>query len=114
LPRAYHNIRAAKLSSMLIRTQAGCVSKKFEGVSSFQSNDDFYSAPTNYRHNYSAKQNISSSFDLKTLYATHVRGGHRVLCREGERVEAREMAPAAFILSDQNFPPSLPVETEGQ
>jgi hypothetical protein len=41
-------------------------------------------------------------------------GGHRVLHREGERVEVRELTPVAFILSDQNFPPSLPVEMEGE
>jgi hypothetical protein len=101
---------------MPVRTSNGCAGKTRESIGSFQNNDDFYSAPTNYRHNYSSKQNISSSFGrLSDFVCYSCKGeGHRVLYREGEGVEARELAPVAFILSDQNFPPSLPVEGEGE
>jgi hypothetical protein len=67
------------------------------------------------RHNYAAKQNISTSFDLKNFHCNTCTGeGHVVLRREGERVAARELAPVAFVLSDQNFAPSLPAEDGGE
>jgi hypothetical protein len=67
-----------------------------------------FSATGIYRHNYSARQNISTSFDLTDFNCYTCTGeGHRVLHREGKRVEARELTPVAFVLSDQNFPPSL-------
>jgi hypothetical protein len=76
LPRAYHNIRAAKLCGMPIRTTSGCVGKKYDGISSLAYNDEFYSAPSvNYRHNYNAKQNISSSFGLSDFVCKSCGGG---------------------------------------
>jgi hypothetical protein len=52
----------------------------------------------------------------RILYATPAcrgGGGNRVLPREGERVEVSDLTPVAFVITDQNFPPSLPVE-EGE
>jgi hypothetical protein len=89
---------------------AGTPSKKIISIGSF-TNDTFFGTNCNYRHNYTARQNLSSSFDLKDFTCFTCTGeGHRVLHREGERVEARELTPSAFVLSDQNFAPSLPVE----
>jgi hypothetical protein len=100
---------------MLVRTLSGCASKKFEGINSFKNNDELYSSPLHYRHNYKAKQNICGSFDLSDFNCYSCGGeGHRVLCREGERIEVRELLPVVFVLSDQNFPPSLPVANEGE
>jgi hypothetical protein len=70
----------------------------------------------NLRHNYTAKQNIATSFMLTdfTCNTCAVDGagnfagsgtGHRVLHREGERVQVSDLTPVAFVVTDQNFPP---------
>jgi hypothetical protein len=113
LSRAYFNIKAARDSTRAVRMPKGLPSKNITSIGSF-SNDEIFNTPCNYRHNYAAKQNISTSFDLKDFHCLTCTGeGHVVLHREGERVEARELAPVAFVLSDQNFAPSLPVEEGG-
>jgi hypothetical protein len=114
LSRAYYNIKAARDSTRTVRIQKGLPGIKVNSIGSFI-NDDMFSSQCNYRHNYAAKQNISTSFDMKNFYCNTCTGeGHVVLHREGERVAARELAPVAFVLSDQNFAPSLPVEDGGE
>jgi hypothetical protein len=69
----------------------------------------------NYRHNYTKQMNISSSFSLdKFLCNTCTGGEHVTLYREGAGVVSNELTPVAFVLTDQSFPCSLPVEEDGE
>jgi hypothetical protein len=117
LPKAYYNIKAAKQSSRSVRTLSGCADKIIDPVSSFIDNDANYVTQGNHRHNYTAKQNISTSFSLTNFVCNTCaggEGGHVVLHREGGRVVASDLAPVAFVLSDQNFPPAVPVQDQGE
>jgi hypothetical protein len=117
LPRAYHNIRAAKLSLRSVRTHVGCADKICDNSSSFLENDVKYSVQGNHRHNYKAKQNICTSFILSDFTCNTCaggEGGHTVLHREGSRIETCDLTPVAFVITDQNFPPATPVEDSGE
>jgi hypothetical protein len=114
LPKVYFNIRSARQSLRAVRTHSGCADKLYDGLSSFMINDKYFPVSVNMRHNYTAKQNISTSFDLSTFTCnTCTIGHHAVLHREGGRVEVRDLTPMVFVVSDQNFPPALPVEDDG-
>jgi hypothetical protein len=109
LPRAYYNIRAAKLSGMPVRTAKNYAGKTWESVSSFQVNDDHYNATANYRHNYNAKQNISASFDLNNLKCNSCKGGGTVSSAgmgRGSRPESWPQSPS-YSLTRTSLPPSL-------
>jgi hypothetical protein len=62
------------------------------------------------------KANFSASFNLEKLMCNTctARGEHLVLHREVECTDALDDSPVCFILSDQCFPPLLPVEGEGE
>jgi hypothetical protein len=111
--KAYYNIRVARSSTRTIRA-AGGQSIPYDSIGNFDKNDEKFSVPVKYRHNYSAKQNLSSSLELQDFHCYTCMGeGHWVLHREGEQIDIRELTPVAFVLSDQNFPASLPVEDCG-
>jgi hypothetical protein len=85
LPKVYFNIRSARQTLRSVRTQSGCADKLYDGLSSFMTNDEYFPVSVNLRHNYTAKQNISTSFDLSTFTCnTCTTGEHAVLHREGE------------------------------
>jgi hypothetical protein len=68
----------------------------------------------NYVHNYTHKQNISTSFKLSNFMCNSCTGGeHPVLHRDGSVNDVRGLVPQAFILSDQNFPMAMPVGGAG-
>jgi hypothetical protein len=69
-----------------------------------------------YRHCYNKKQNISASFNLETLVCNNCtfRGEHTVLGRNGTGASALDLSPVCFVLSDQNFPPVIPAEGDGE
>jgi hypothetical protein len=115
LPKAYFNIRAARPSGRTVRIPGGCAAKQYDSVGSLAENDDFYNVHGNYRHNYTARQNICTSFTLKDFNGNTCTGGeHVALHREGDRIVASDLSPAAIVLSDQNFPAAVPVEGEGE
>jgi hypothetical protein len=62
------------------------------------------------------KANISASFNLESMICNtcSYRGEHRVLHREVDGTDALDKSPVYFVLSDQCFPPHLPVEGEGE
>jgi hypothetical protein len=70
----------------------------------------------NHRHCYGKKSNISASFDLEKIACNTCTfgGAHQVLHREVESTEALDASPVCFILSDQCFPPIIPVEGDGE
>jgi hypothetical protein len=104
----------ARQSLRAVRTHSGCADKMYDGISSFITNDIYFPVSVNLRHNYTAKQNISTSFDLATLTCnTCTNGNHAGLHGEGGRVGVRDLTPMVFVVSDQNFPLALPVEDDG-
>jgi hypothetical protein len=109
LPHIYHNIRTARKSQQAVRILNGCAASPEPHVGSFLDNDTAEQISTaNYRHIYSKKQNISTSFNLDTLVWNTCTGyEHPVLRREKDRIDAKDLVPVAFVLSDQNFPALL-------
>jgi hypothetical protein len=87
LPHAYNNIRAAKLSTKVVRTLNGCATNTIGTVSptgSFGENDCVRPANLNYRHCYKSRMNISSSFNLENFTCNSCTGNaHQILFREG-------------------------------
>jgi hypothetical protein len=66
----------------------------------------------NTMFSYQKKKNISTSFDIGTLKCnTCVKGEHTALYRDGE---AACHQPVCFVIADQNFPPFIPVDEEGE
>ena len=47
------------------------------------------------------------------MYLLHSQGVHPVLSRKAAGGDGTEQAPPCFVLSDQNFPPLVPAEGEG-
>jgi hypothetical protein len=113
-PKVYYNIRSAKNANKSVRILSGCADSI--NVGSFEANDSVERhSIAQYRHSYLKRQNISSSFKLDTLTCNSCTGTeHRVLHRESERFQARDLVPQAFVLADQNFPAALPVEENGE
>ena len=110
LPKYYHSIRAAKLANMSVRTLSGCADNAFVGIGAMANDPRFVQANT--RFSYHKKKNISTSFDISTLNCnTCIKGEHTALFKEGE---ANAQQPVCFVLTDQNFPPSIPVDGEGE
>jgi hypothetical protein len=115
LPKAYYNIKAARASSRSVRIPGGCAAKQYESVGSFAENDKLYSIHGNYRHNYTARQNICTSFTFIDFICNTCTGGeHVALHREGDRIVVSDLSPAAIVLTDQNFPAAVPVDGEGE
>jgi hypothetical protein len=87
LPHAYNNIRAAKLSTKVVRTLNGCATNTIGTISptgSFGENDCVRPANLNYRHCYKSRMNISSSFNLENFTCISCTGNaHQILFREG-------------------------------
>jgi hypothetical protein len=115
LPRAYANVRAARLVSNTVRPLYGSAVCESD-LGSFVNNGDGRVVLANHRHCYQTKTNISSSFTLDTLICTscNIKGKHRVLWRETEREDTVNDSPVVFALADQCFPPVLPPESEGE
>jgi hypothetical protein len=104
LPKIYSSIRAAKLSSMTVRTLGGCAVENFKGIGSFK--DDPRFGKNNSRFSYDAKLNLSTSFTLKDLKCNTCpeKGPHTVLFPNGGGHDKTNQSPRCFVLTDQNFP----------
>jgi hypothetical protein len=110
LPKAYHSIRAARIHGKTVRTLSGSAVSEYYQMGSFEKYIGPISVTPNYRFCYKNKLNISTSFLLdKFTCNTCVGGEHQVLGREVV-AGGKNLAPVAFVLSDQNFPPVLPAE----
>jgi hypothetical protein len=82
-------------------------------MGSFEHNTGYTAVTPNYRHCYRSKFNISTSFQLDSLKCnTCMSGEHMVIGREVVG-GGRDLAPVVFVLTDQNFPPVLPVNGDG-
>jgi hypothetical protein len=83
LPRAYHSIRAARISGRAVRTLCGSAAPEYFEMGSFEHNTGFTAVTPNYRHCYRSKFNISTSFQLDSLKCnTCMSGEHMVIGRE--------------------------------
>jgi hypothetical protein len=116
MPRAYYNVRAARSATATIRTLGGCVVNYNSSCGSFLVQNDNRVFAANHRHCYGKKANISASFNLETFVCNtcNCRGEHQVLHREVDGTDALDESPVCFVLSDQCFPPLLPVEGDGE
>jgi hypothetical protein len=63
-----------------------------------------------HRHLFESTQNISTSFDPKSMHCNSCTSPHPVLWSGGGACSGE---PKCFVLSDQCFPPALPVGGEG-
>jgi hypothetical protein len=111
LPRAYFNVRAARKNANTVRPLTGSEVLTHD-LGTFESEGDDRYLLANHRHCFSAKANICTSFELDTMVCNTctTRGRHRVLRRETERPDTVNDSPICFVLSDQCFPPVLPLE----
>jgi hypothetical protein len=114
LPKIYRNIRAAKLSTMAVRTLGGSAASNFTGIGSFSNDSRF--ANNNNRFCYSSKLNLSCSFDTGKVVCNTCtnKGLHTVLYHGGEKFDKINQSPRCFVLTDQNFAPAVPVAGEGE
>jgi hypothetical protein len=115
-PKLYDNIRIARQNSTTVRYLNESAVESLDSVGSFKDNDDLTGPATaNYKHNYTKKQNVSSSFSLDNFLCNTCMGReHPVLHREGKKIDMKSLVPVAFVLSDQNFVPAVPVGGDGE
>jgi hypothetical protein len=127
-PPFYMTVQKKKLGLVVVRNLDGCATtpatvchRKRGAVSappiigSFKNLEDRRHDYTNHRHDFEINRNISTSFDPKTLICnTCKHGEHVVLHRTSEGTDTGNQIPPCFVLSDQNFPPMLPVEGDGE
>jgi hypothetical protein len=116
LPKAYVNVRAARMAARTVRNLNGCAVTNKNTVGSFHVLNDNRIFSAHNRHCYSTKMNISASFNLENLTCNNCtfRGEHTVLSREVGGSGELDASASCFILSDQNFPPVLPAEGDGE
>jgi hypothetical protein len=116
LPRAYYNVRAARSALTTVCTLGGCGVANNSACGSFLVADDNRIFAANHRHCYGKKVNITASFNLETYTCNTCtfRGEHLVLHREVDGTDALDANPVCFVLSDQCFPPIIPVEGDGE
>jgi hypothetical protein len=104
---SYRSVSALRKSSLTNPSimQGGRVEREGNLVGSFAEKGDGRSALCHFRSVIEKKQNISTSFNPKTLTCSScpTRGEHPVGGEGGER--------QCFVLSDQNFPGCVPVES---
>jgi hypothetical protein len=116
LPKAYYNVRAARLDIDTVRPLVGSEVQNLNKLGSFINDSDDRYRLANHRHCFNSKKNISTSFEIEsfTCNTCTERGGHRVLRRETERPDTVDDSPICFVLSDQCCPPVLPPEAQGE
>jgi hypothetical protein len=95
-------------------TNLGASSSKAVQVGSFINENDKRHNYTVHRHDHANSRNISFSFNPETLIFTTCPGEHRVLRRTLEGMDVGMDNPPLFVLTDQNFPPMVPAEGEGE
>jgi hypothetical protein len=126
LPQIYHSVHKKKLSTLVVRhldgsayietesTTSGASLSQMIQVGSFANSGDGRHNLTVHRHDHSTMRNISTSFCPNTLLCKTCQGEHTVLRRSIEGSDVGMDNPPVFVLSDQNFPPMVPVGGEGE
>jgi hypothetical protein len=125
LPPIYNSILRRKLAKITIRhiddsaindnsgTPLGTVVSPFGQIGSFANKGDKRHNLSIHWHNHATLRNISTSFDPNTLHCKSCQGGHPVLRRTIMGSDVGLDNPPLFVLSDQNFPPIVPVGGRG-
>jgi hypothetical protein len=121
LPPIYYSVNRKKLNKNVVRHLDGSLNTETEGtmlgapvsshipIGSFANSGDKRHNCTAHRFDHAALRNISMSFDPSTLYCKSCQGAHPVLHRSIEGTDVGQDNPPVFFLTDQNFPPMVPV-----
>ncbi len=124
LPAIYHTVKKLKQSKLVVHhlNRGGiseldctnpCAFSSKAGQVGVNNNDKRHNYTT-HRHDHANYRNISFSFTPATLICSTFPREHRVLRRTVEGVDVGMDNPPVFILMDQNFPPMVPAEGEGE
>ena len=115
LPQGYRAVRSGKIRSLAVRPLEGGTAVPFSPIGGFSNDYDNRIKHAYTTYDYTNLRNICSSFDLDTFTCTSCthKGSHRVLSRKAAGGDGTEQAPPCFVLSDQNCPPLVPAEGEG-
>ena len=115
MPPIYYTIRASRKSNAAITTLDGRAVQQLH-TGSFDSANDGRLEKTNMRYSYDNTQNISASFNMDSLSCNTCleMTEHVALYREVEDEDMASLTPVCFFLTDQNFPPCIPVEAYGE
>jgi hypothetical protein len=126
LPPIYHSVVKKRLSKNVVRhldgnayneadsTTSGASASQMVQVGSFANDDDKRHNHTTHRHDHTNARNISTSFDPSTFDCNTCQGVHKVLHRTVDGTDVGQSSPPVFVLTDQNFPPMVPVGGEGE
>jgi len=115
LPQGYRAVLSAKLRSLAVRPLEGGTAVPFSPIGGFANDYDNRIKYAYTTFDYNSRRNICSSFNLDTFTCnncTH-KGEHVVLNRKAAGGDGTEQVPPCFVLTDQNCPPLVPVEGEG-
>jgi hypothetical protein len=126
LPPIYYSVVKKRLNRNVVRhldgnaygevdsTNLGASTSSPIQVGSFANANDKRHNHTTHRHDHVSARNISTSFDPNTFECNTCQGVHKVLHRTVEGTDVGLISPPVFILTDQNFPPMVPVGGEGE
>jgi hypothetical protein len=126
LPPIYYSVAKKRLNRNVVRhldgnaygeidcTNLGASISAPIQVGSFANVNDKRHNLTTHRHDHVNARNISTSFDPNTFECNTCQGAHKVLHRTVEGTDVGLNSPPVFILTDQNFPPMVPVGGEGE
>ncbi len=126
LPPIYHSVVKKRLSKNVVchldgnayneadSTISGASASQTVQVGSFANDDDKRHNHTTHRHDHANARNISTSFDPSTFDCNTCQGVHKVLHRTVDGTDVGQSSPPVFVLTDQNFPPMVPVGGEGE
>jgi hypothetical protein len=121
LPPIYHSVAKKRLNRNVVRhldgnaygevdyTNLGASTSAPIQVGSFANVNDKRHNHTTHRHDHVNARNISTSFDPNTFECNTCQGVHKVLHRTVDGTDVGLNSPPVFILTDQNFPPMVPV-----
>jgi hypothetical protein len=121
LPPIYHSVAKKRLSKNVVRhldgnaygeadgTTLGASAYSMIQVGSFANTEDKRHNHTTHRHDHTNARNISTSFDPNTFDCNTCQGVHKVLHRTVDGTDVGQNSPPVFVLTDQNFPPMVPV-----
>ncbi len=126
LPPIYHTVAKKKLAKVVVRNLNGCAHYETDStipgasvsplvqVGSFLNKGNSRHNITAHRYDHKNAWNLSTSFNPSTLSCIACQGAHRILRRTVEGSDVGLDNPPVFILTDQNFPPMVPVGGGGR
>jgi hypothetical protein len=112
MPALYFSTQMARASAFPARILGGGLDPLPYGRFGDLSGDPRHHLAT-HRHIFENSQNISTSFDPKTMHCNACASPHPVLW-PGGGTDSDGHQPKCFVLSDQCFPPALPVGGGGE